>query len=214
VTKSEAARLNGKKGGRPRKSRAATAEVSAKADPQPSTQTTEPSREKSTAPIDNPHGLTARELLFVEHYCGDAFFVASKAYELAGYKPNRFNAARLITKEHVSQAIADRLAARVQQVRDVMDGDEAMKRLSLYARADIGLVLGPNDPIAQLPPEVRLAVKAVRPGRFGRAVEMYDAMKATELLAKAAGKLKEVVQVEDLASLIAKSMRNDEGAAA
>jgi len=180
VTRAEAARLNGRKGGRPR-------------------------RRPPAPPLDNPFHLTARELLFVEAYCGAARFSASRAYQLAGYRTTgsggRSNACKLLAKHRVAEAIAGRLAARVERLQ-VMDGDEALERLTRYARADIGKVLGPHDPIAQLPDDIRLTIHRVRDTQFGRVIELYDAMKATELLAKAAGKLveqhKHTITLEDI----------------
>lgn len=146
--------------------------------------------------LENPFDLTPKELLFVEAYCGVANFCAIKAYEVAGYsmrgiQSTRYaNAVKVLGKPKIQQAIETKLAARIRRVR-VMDGDEALERLTLYARADIGKVLAPEDPLAKLPDDVRLTIKAVRPNQFGRVIELYDSMKATELLAKAAGKLTE-----------------------
>lgn len=196
MTKSEAAKLNGKKGGRPRKS-VTPVETPVAALPLDTPQTV-------VAPavatlVDNPHNLSPRELLFVEAYCGVANFNASEAYRLAGFegKPASIsaNAARLIGSDRVSKAVAAKFTARIHALR-VMDGDEALERLTYYARADIGKVLAADDPIAQLPDDIRLCIKTVRPGKFGRTIELYDSMKATELMAKSAGKLKEIHVVE------------------
>lgn len=149
--------------------------------------------------VDNPFNLTPKELLFVVAYCGAANFSATKAYELAGYSTRgkgsstRANAIKVLTHPSVQQAVAAKLAARVRDL-SVMSGDEALGRLTTYARADIGLILGPDDSLSKLAPEVRQTIKAVRPTRYGRVIELYDAMKATELMAKAGGKLKDHVE--------------------
>lgn len=204
-----ASRLNGKKGGRPRKDR--TAQPSPPlldAAPRETYETQETQKPQEThaapavevvTPLDNPHGLTPRELLFVEAYCGVANFNAAQAYKLAGYKVSPSShasaSARLCGKVRIAVAIATRLAVKAERLR-IMDGDEALERLSIYARADIGKVLHKDDPIAQLPDEIRLTIKAVRPNAHGRTIELYDSMKATELMAKSAGKLKEILKVE------------------
>lgn len=191
LSKAEAARLNGQNGGRPRKDGSK---------PKPKTErasvSTAPETQKPTAPapaVDNPHNLDPRELLFVECYCGVSRFNASDAYLRSGYKgtPGKVSglAARLIARDRVAAMVADRLGERIRAVQ--MDGDEAIERLSRFARADIGQVLGPDDPLSKLPDEIRLCIKTVRPTQHGRVIELYDAMRATEDLAKAAGRLKE-----------------------
>jgi hypothetical protein len=240
VTKSEAARLNGKKGGRPRKVRdvapvtplpqpaepvigaveALGLVADAFAAPDAAVPVTEPTPQVPVV-IDNPFELTPRELLFVEAYCGVANFNACEAYRAAGFegKPASVsaNAARLIASDRVSKAVASKLATRLTALR-VMDGEEALRRLTLYARADIGHVLPADHPIKQLPEEARLLIKSIRPGRYGTVIELHDSMKATELLAKAAGALKETVKVEhSLAELMAMAnavAQSNHGAAA
>lgn len=205
MTKSEAARLNGKRGGRPKKADSAR-NISPSETHGTHASKTQETQETHAAvtsdvlpPLDNPHGLSPRELLFVEAYCGVAKFNAAQAYKLAGYKVSPSShasaSARLCGKVRVTEAIAARLAVAVARLK-IMGGDEALERLSLYARADIGKVLHPDDPLAKLPDDIRLTIKAVRPNAYGRTIELFDSMKATELMAKSAGKLKEVVQVE------------------
>lgn len=199
ISKAEAARQNGKKGGRPRKP-AVAASVSASST---ASSTTTPEPQTSEHVTDNPHGLTPKELLFVEHYCGEANFNAPKAYALAGYSTEgspdsvRGRASRLRSKEIVTAEIERRLAERIQAARGrVMDGTEALERLTVVARGDIGKVLSPDDPLAKLPDEARLTIKAVRPGRYGRTIELYAADHAAEVLAKAAGKFVEKHEVK------------------
>jgi hypothetical protein len=213
VNKSDAARLNGKKGGRPKK--AGTSRESAPQETHASipTETQEPTETHAAAPLDNPHGLTPRELLFVEAYCGVANFQPLAAYTLAGYKPDAGNAQKLTVRYRVAQAIAGRIAVKAARLR-VMDGDEALERLTLYARADIGKVLDPTDRIARLPDDIRLTIKTVRPGAHGRTIELYDSMKATELMAKSAGKLKDIVKVEHTLEEVMALANQSTGAAA
>lgn len=163
---------------------------------------TKPTQETHAKPDDvDAEGLTPRELLFVEAYCGAANFVAIKAYEVAGYSMRGrnnsvyANAANVLRKPKVQDAIAVRLSARVERLR-IMDGDEALERLSLYARSSIKALLDESDPLRQLPDDVLATVKAIRPGRYGRTLELYDALQATQLMAKAHGKLRDHVDHE------------------
>jgi phage terminase small subunit len=161
--------------------------------------------------------LSSKEAAFVDAYLGIAAGNATKAATLAGYAKSsaHVTASRLLRKAHIKAKL---LSTRIEKAADaiqadtiirtkIMGGDEALERLSLYARADIGAVLGPDDPISQLPAEVRATIKGVRETPHGRNIELYDSMRATELLAKAGGKLKEIVQVESLEDLIAQSRR-------
>jgi len=153
----------------------------------------------AVSPIDNPFGLSPRELLFVEAFLGEAHFRAAKAYELAGYKvtgaSHRANASRMLTRERVAAAIAARLANRVERLR-IMDGDEALEGISSMARVDIRLVFPENSPLRKLPDEVADAIKSVTPTKYGYKFEMYDKLHARETMAKVHGKLKDVVKVE------------------
>lgn len=168
--------------------------------------------------------LTEKESRFVAALLGDAAGNGTKAAVLAGYGKSgaKVIASRLLKKPKIQAALAnlrdkqvDKTLTTIEIVRErTMSGDEAMERLTTFARADIGNLLEDGDPIKALPPDVRQTIKAIRPTRYGRVLELHDAMKATELIAKSAGKLKEIVQVESLETLIAKSMEPKQGAAA
>lgn len=210
VTKAEAAKLNGKKGGRPRKHPLpvapieASKPIDARAQTQPDPKTDE-THETHSAPVDvlesfeNPYGLTPRELLFVEAYIGVAGLNASEAYRLAGFQcaPESVgpNAGRLIKKDRVAKAVQARLSVRVQQLR-IMDGDEALMRITAFARADIRKLFPPESPIAKLPDDVAACIKSVTPNKYGTRIELIDPLRASELMAKVAGRLKETVKVE------------------
>lgn len=210
MTKAEAAKLNGKKGGRPRKHplpvpvEAAQAPAVDPLETHPDPKTDE-THETHGTPVDvldsfdNPFGLTPRELLFVEAYVGVAAMNASEAYRLAGFQcaPASVgpNAGRLIKKDRVAKAVHTRLAARVQQLR-IMDGDEALARITQFARADIRKLFPPDSAIAKLPDEIAGCIKSVMPGKYGMRLELVDPLRANELMAKATGKLKETIKVE------------------
>jgi Terminase small subunit len=139
-----------------------------------------------------------REQLFVEAYCGISNFNASDAYRRAGFTGTAAsigaNAARLIGSDRVRAAIETRVAARLAELK-IMDGDEALTRLSTFARADIRALFPPGHRISQLPAAVAMCIKSVTPTAHGLKFELYDAMHANELMAKVAGRLKEVLKV-------------------
>lgn len=149
--------------------------------------------------VDNPFGLSPRELVFVEAFCGAAQFRAAKAYELAGYKTtgasSRASASRMLTRERVAAAIAARLGARVKALR-IMDGDEALEGISTIGRSDIRKVFPKTHWIAQLPDEVAFSIKAVTPTKHGHRIELYPKDHALETMAKVAGRLKDTLKVE------------------
>lgn len=157
------------------------------------------------------HKLTDKEARFVHAFLGDAAGNAAKAAEIAGYAKSsaKVTACRLLKKEHIKLALVSERANQVSQVLQsdqilkerVMTGDEALERLTLFARGDIGQILGPDDPLSKLPADVRATIKAVRYNQYGRNIELYDAMKATELMAKAGGKLIEKHEITGKISL-------------
>lgn len=153
---------------------------------------------RQIAPRD-PLQLSPREQLFVAAYCGVAAFNASEAYRLAGYKGNpasvSTHASRLVGSGRVAAAIAGRVQARVAELA-IMDGDEALQRISRFARGDIRKLLHPDDPIAQLPDEIALCIKSIVPNAFGRRLVLHDSLAAALTMAKVAGRLKEVLKIE------------------
>lgn len=189
MNKSDAARLNGKKGGRPKKAgstpEAGPLETHA-------AKPTEPEKPTETQPLGNPHGLSPRERLFVEAYCGVAQLNAAAAYELAGYKvspaSHRSASARLRAKVRVAEAIAARVNVKLKRL-EIADDDECLRRTTCRARGDIRKVVDPKSHYAQLPDDVAAAVKSIRPTPHGDIIELYDAAHADETLLKVSGKL-------------------------
>jgi len=162
----------------------------------------QPPLEAGLEPLRDRRGLRPRERLFVEAYCGVANMNAAKAYELAGYKPGRENAARLTTKDHIKAAIDEGLEERRRRL--VMDDREAKERLTQIARGSIKPFLHPDDPLlkcdaagVRLISDAELAlIKSITPNRYGRKIELHDPVHCTELMAKIAGALKDTVKVE------------------
>src|SRR3954468_17746801 len=91
---------------------------------------------------ENPRGLKVRELVFVDRYL--VHFNATRAYQEAGYRPGRHNAARLLKKPRVQRELQARLAP-------VMLGEEALARLSINARFDIRKLFPDDKTLAELP---------------------------------------------------------------
>jgi phage terminase small subunit len=186
MTKADAARQNGKKGGRPKKFRPG------KDDATP----TLPLEPRFPLPptLDNPFSLGPKELLFVEAYCGVANFNATKAYAAAGFTGNRFKAARLLTNGHVEDAIAAKLLPRLKALQ-IMDGDEALEGISSMGRVDIRTLFNPTTgallKMAEWPAATADAVKTITPNKYGTKIELYDKLRARELMAKVAGRLVE-----------------------
>jgi phage terminase small subunit len=135
--------------------------------------------------------------------CGAAAGNGAKAAALAGYGKTsaKVTASRLLKKGHIRAALVAERANQVSQVLQtdrivrakIMTGDEALERLSLIARADIGQALAPTDPIARLPDAIRLAIKTIRPTAHGRVIELYDVQRAVTDIAKGSGHLRERV---------------------
>lgn len=219
MTKADIARQNGKKGGRPRKHPLPAVEpassplVSQITQPEKPTETDappiaieyrnpetketqketqEPSAPDVVATSSKLEALPPKHRLFVEHYCGDAAFDASLAYELAGFEPSKGNASRLRRSLEVSAAIEERVAAMALKARGAIATDEEiLARSTQRARGDIRKLFHADDPIAKLPDEVASTIKAITPTRYGRRIELYDAHRDDELLLKVSGKLTE-----------------------
>lgn len=203
----DASRLNGKKGGRPRKN-GATATRTRRSAPA-AAKSVESKGNPPETPIENPHKLDPKELQFVECYTGVSRFNASDAYLRAGYKgkPGKVSglAARLIARDRVSQAVAERLGSRLRTLQ--MDGDEALEGISRIGRSDIRKVFderGNVRPIVDLDDDTADAIASVKVverrvpignGQFEteyvKEFKLYDKLKARETMAKAAGKLVE-----------------------
>lgn len=165
--------------------------------PEAKTQETKPVPANTLA-VTLLRACTGREQAFVLELVAHPDLTHREAFTRAGYSGKSdisidANAAKVLRRDRVAKALAalrtEKLSHQVQTV--VMTGDEALARLTQYARADIGAVLGPDSAISNLPAEVRQSIKAIRPGRYGTVIELHDAMRATELMAKAGGKLAE-----------------------
>lgn len=148
----------------------------------------------------NPFGLRNGQRIFVAAYLGNggngtrAYLAAHPGVKLS---TARAEAVRVLAEPSVRDAIE---AGRADMLkRHEMAGDEAIALLALRARADLAEALdeeGKLLPLAQLPTAIRLCVKEVRRDAKGRRVlVLHDALKATELMARATGRLKDAVDL-------------------
>lgn len=79
--------------------------------------------------------------------------------------------------------------------RLIMDGDEALALISLSSRADINDAFdddGKQLPVNQWPDALRLSVKAIKGNGD---IVLHDGLRARELMAQAAGRIKNTVDV-------------------
>lgn len=142
--------------------------------------------------------LTAKQRLFVAEYLANGHN-ATRAYMACHPKCLSYDAARVkahetVTNGNVQRAIALAQAARFKRLE--MNGDEAIALLSLSARADIKDIYDPETgallPVHQWPDSVRLAVKSVKANGD---IVLHDGLRARELMAQAAGRIKNTVDV-------------------
>jgi Terminase small subunit len=200
----DASRVNGRKGGRPRK------------DGTPAS-----SGGKRLEEIGVAKSLTAKQGLFVVAFCGPARFNATEAYVQAFETKDRqqagTRAARLLKLPHVRSAVLDNLAAAAE-ASGIMTGDEAMEGISRVARFDIGDaydVQGRLLPVHRMPFRARDAVTSIKVATkrdpagteptdvlYVTELKFSDKLRARELIAKGAGRLKEKIELEASKGLV------------
>ncbi len=137
--------------------------------------------------------LTPREALFVLKVV--ELDNQTEAYLQARYRCSRrtarANAARLLVKASVQQALA--LARRERLEALEMTADEAMRGLSAVARADIRRLFGADGrllPVHLWPEDIAVCVKSVKHKPWGIEVTLHDKLRALELIAIASGRLR------------------------
>lgn len=202
-----ASRENGKKGGRPRKTGLppAAGDAPPLEAPLEAPQPTDPPVDAPFMLTTNEFGLSRREEVFVAAYLVNPSAAAAyrEAHPRCSEATSQTNGPGVLRKTHIQAALA--AGRRAQWLRLQMDGDEALARIANIARGDIGEVLPENDRLRLLPEEVRRRIKSVRETKYGREIVLYDALHATEVIAKATGKLKDIVRVENLEDIMARA---------
>src|SRR5258706_7166876 len=113
----------------------------------------------------DPAALTPREALFVLKVL--ELDNQAEAYIQAGYRCTRqsarANAARLIAKDSVQKALASAHEKRLKAAE--MDANEAMRGISVVARADIRKLFDQNNqvlPVQQWPDDIAPCVKSIK----------------------------------------------------
>jgi phage terminase small subunit len=144
--------------------------------------------------------LNANERFFALEYLIDRN--GTRAYKsshprCASHNTAAVQASRLLRKPKVKAFIEQELGTRAARLQ--MSGDEALAYISIIARADIGDAYdedGHVQPVHLWPESLRLAVKTLKPGPLGVTIVLHDKLKAAELMARAAGKLKDAVDLK------------------
>ena len=130
--------------------------------------------------------LTHKQALFVEAFLGTAKGNATEAARIAGYADPEARTGRLQRSPAVRAALRERVD------RMAMTADEVLARLAEQARGSIEDCLtfpnGATTPMLDLEKARRIGklhlVRSLRPGKFGVAVELYDAQAALALLGR------------------------------
>ena len=141
-----------------------------------------------------PPGGTQEQRLLLEYQSNGGN--GTKAYQATHPLCRSANAAavhawHLLRKAKIVAALEASRKERWERLK--MDADEALARISISARADIGQALAADGtllPVSQWPDSLRLAVKSFKPGPFGDTVVPHDGLRAAELMGVAGGKLK------------------------
>ena len=139
--------------------------------------------------------LTAKQKLFVAEYLSNGQN-ATRAYQAThpGCKPTTAaeNGSKLLRYANVAAFVAAELEKRFKRLG--MTGDEAFALVSETARARLADCFDADGallPLHQMPERAQIAIKALRRGKDGElTITLHDSLKARELLAQAAGKLK------------------------
>jgi phage terminase small subunit len=170
------------------------------------------------APAD-PHGLTARQRLFVSAYLGPAKGNATQAAIAAGYSPDTAasQGSRLLKNAKVSAAVEQRTERLLK--RHEVTADRILQELAHVAFLDPAELAGEQGTLrelASMPEHVRRAVESleVRPDGTVKLVPS-NKLKALELLGKSQKLFTDKVEhdvSETLGELVAGSMRPKEGA--
>jgi phage terminase small subunit len=147
----------------------------------------------------DPDGLTPRERLFVEAYVHNGGNT-TRAYLVAAPHVKETTAGvegwKLLKTPKVAAVLEKRRQQRFKELQ--MTGDEALALIAMRARADVAQAYNANGqllPINQWPEALRLACRT-RGDKDGNVEWQFpDGLKAAELMAVAAGKLKTTLHV-------------------
>ncbi|WP_154855126.1 terminase small subunit [Cyclobacterium xiamenense] len=129
--------------------------------------------------------LTPREVLFANHYLGEAGFNATKAAKLAGY--SEYTARQIgyenLTKPYIKEYIRSRSSEILEQLG--ITQERILAELAKIAFSDVTEVfnedwsLKSNEEIA---PSVSGAIKSLKKTDSSVSVQMHDKIKALQIL--------------------------------
>lgn len=149
-----------------------------------------PPKKARTVPGQVIEGLTYRQRLFVSYYLGAASGNATEAARMAGYSHPNVQGAQNLAKPSIRAAVDAHLA------HAAMSADEVLARLSEIASGDMGdfsTIDAKGKPVLNLKRAKAAGklhlIRAIKPTKFGLAIELYSAHQALELLARYHGLL-------------------------
>jgi hypothetical protein len=119
----------------------------------------------------------------------------------------------LLRNPEIQRRLETLAAGRWRRVQ--MDGDEALARVALDARADIRQLFDEHNqllPIQEWPDSVAQSVKALRQGKDGPIVTMNDSLAARRMILEQQGKLKNTgAAIGELARLLTGDLHDPDG---
>jgi len=136
-------------------------------------------------PVDSDaNGLTDKQQVWLEHYL--VCWNATEAARKAGYASPRQSGYSNMTKDYIQNEIKARLSEKK------MSADEALARLSAYAKADLTdfLKVHTHSGTATLDMNSAQAagklflIKKYKETRYGHELELHDPLRALELVAR------------------------------
>lgn len=160
--------------------------------------------------------LTDKQRAFVDAYCGEAHFNATKAAKLAGYSGNRNtlnsigsqNLAKPAIREEIDRRLAaagvtaqEVLSVLADQLRSSMDDFLTVPEGSTVALIDFDKIAAAG--------KLHL-IKRYSWTQHGPRIELYDAQRAAELLGKALGIWRERVETEQVGEIVVRFERPEE----
>lgn len=170
---------------------------------------------KARVPIKPRAALRPQLEAFVRHYDrnggnGVLAYLASHP-DCVSRKAAATGASLLLRRADIAGRVKALAEGRWKRLQ--MDGDEALGRVALDARADIRQLFDETGvllPIHDWPDDVAQSVKALRPTKDGLVVTMNDSLAARRMILEQQGKLKNIGSgIGELARLLAGETGDD-----
>lgn len=141
---------------------------------------------KTTVNIQNEkRDLTPREVLFANHYLGEANFNATKAAKLAGYSEctARQIGYENLTKPYIKEYIRSRSSEILEQLH--ITQERVLAELAKIAFTDITEVFNEDWSLKanqKISPTVSGAIKSIKKSDSSVSIQMHDKIKALQIL--------------------------------